>query len=638
MTVDPGTKMLAVLAQLDGRLRELAHALDSQSDNSPMPLLRSDMTPLQRRMLAQDVHRLRNAMRDVLQQHGLAPPPPCASSLQACRTILHRAFSAVEALAPGHGSDDGLLSDEAQAQVRRSLSRLLLPLEEMERALGPRDLPFETADADIEALSRIAHMHGLSEIQPALSELVRYEAVPDLVVAVLGRANAGKSSLINRLLQHDLLPVDAIPTGVAPVCIRHGVRLRGMAHIARAAPVVLTPGRVAEFASERYNPGNEKLVEHLDFEVPSPLLARGVRLLDSPAWVPGKEPPACDVGLVLIDSAASLALEEVSLVDALRASGSEAIVLLTKADRLGERDRWEVLGHVDNRLWIAPDAQPLAFLVSSTSKNEDLWGDWIARGLEHCIARRGALRESSLRRRKAWLRAAAGRGLERLARAAAKRQEAARQEGMNLIAAARRAQVDLDAEAGRLSARLVREVAHNAAELAWYGRDALLPLAPMIEMGARARAMAAKQDAERELELLAMQCADLLADTEGPVFAWRPQKMDASHFDLGAMPAIQDLPRPFFAGYGTRLLRWYLQWSLHRKQVDAGLAAVFRTYLIQLHEWRRACLERLSETFIEACDRSDGEAQGIAADIVHLQSMAGQSSGSGDEDARDAVS
>ncbi|OZI31086.1 hypothetical protein CAL29_24435 [Bordetella genomosp. 10] len=101
----------------------------------------------------------------------------------------------------------------------------------MELTFGLRDAPCHSADVDLEVLCRTVDTYSLLEIQPALSELVRHDAMRDLVVVALGLANAGKSSLINRLLQNDILPVEATPTTAVATHIIHGHQSRGIARI-----------------------------------------------------------------------------------------------------------------------------------------------------------------------------------------------------------------------------------------------------------------------------------------------------------------------------------------------------------------------------------------------------------------------
>lgn len=171
-------------------------------------------------------------------------PQPADSALQACRAILHRAIQEVEALTPRR--NDTSVSDEAGADLRRVVASLLDPLDDMQRALAPLGTPSAQDGKDLDTLRWIIRTHGLSQFDAPLSLLAERVADPSLMIAILGRTNAGKSSLINRMLGTDLLPVDAVPATSVPVRVTYGPRAHGEANFARAAPDFLTADRVRQ--------------------------------------------------------------------------------------------------------------------------------------------------------------------------------------------------------------------------------------------------------------------------------------------------------------------------------------------------------------------------------------------------------
>lgn len=628
--------LLAAFGRIDGHLRELTQAADSQALASPLSPRRADLTPLQQRMLAEGVQQLHASMDDILRRHGVAVSAAPHGAAQDCRAALHHALAAVGELTPR--SSDEHVPDDTEAELRRIAAQLLDPLEGMLRALAPRDDPAVAGDGDLDALRRIARAHSLSQFNAPLAELAERVRIQDFMIAVVGRTNAGKSSLINRLLETELLPTAATPATAVPVRVRYGPRPRGLARFADAAPDMFSSGRLAEFAAEHYNAANAKHVESLHFELPARRLAGSVCLVDTPGWSPGAVLPPCDLGVVLIDATGHLSLEETALVDALRHAGAAVLVLLGKADRLSAEDRWKVYGHVADRLWTGASARTRIFFASNTSTDASLRDDWIVRGLEPCLARREALRQASLHRKTLLLREAITRGLERrLAALTAGRTGGmdgthigrVRQEGLALIDAARQHVQTPEAEAHRQVAHLLREVAHNAAVLERHSGEALLEIAPLIGASLHARAGAVRQDMVQELRMLATRCGGLLEKARGPAFEWQSQTASAPHLDTSATPLLRELRRPWFAALGAWAVRWSVHRRLRRHPSSAELADVLVEHLSALARWRAAALADLRRAFIAHCDSALAEAERIAADLDSLRRPSPRSSGDG---------
>ncbi|MBS0318350.1 MAG: hypothetical protein JSR49_14620, partial [Proteobacteria bacterium] len=328
------------------------------------------------------------------------------------------------------------------------------------------------------------------------------------------------------------------------------------------------------------------------------------------------------------------------LIDALRRSGSAVIVLLTKADRLGERDRWEVYGHVTARLQTGVDPQVPVFFASSTSSDTTPRDDWIARGLQPFVARRETLKSVSLHHKVQRIRADIIRCLEQLSgRLSAgvlnQRIASVQREGINLVADAERRAVDPQAESRIQIDRLLREVAHNAAELSWQGDEAAMQLAAMIEASLTARADAARRDIVRKLELLAAQCGDLLAKIDGPAFAWQAQAMPLPTLDVGALVPVLEVPRPWFAGFGAWVVQWYLLRKLRRRRLPATLETLLRNHLSSLDRWRHAALSDLGHAFAGACEARLDEAAQVASDLAHLRAALRSPTDRGSDDAEE---
>jgi GTP-binding protein EngB required for normal cell division len=166
-------------------------------------------------------------------------------------------------------------------------------------------------------------------------------------VALFGRVSSGKSSLLNRIIGADVLPVGVNPITAVPTRIVYGSKPRILLTTAGQNPQALEIERVMEFVTEQQNPANKKRVERLIVEYPSEKLKEGVVLVDTPglgslASAGAAETlaylPRCDLGVVLIDAGSTLTAEDLSTLQALNEAAIQTVVLLSKADLLAADD------------------------------------------------------------------------------------------------------------------------------------------------------------------------------------------------------------------------------------------------------------------------------------------------------------
>lgn len=106
------------------------------------------------------------------------------------------------------------------------------------------------------------------------------EEVFNLVAA--GQFKRGKSSIINALLGEALLPAGVVPLTAVVTVIRSGRVLTARVELRNGQVLSIDPAALGEYVTERGNPGNVRGVERVVIEHPSPWLANGVRLVDTP--------------------------------------------------------------------------------------------------------------------------------------------------------------------------------------------------------------------------------------------------------------------------------------------------------------------------------------------------------------------
>jgi hypothetical protein len=145
------------------------------------------------------------------------------------------------------------------------------------------------ADAEVDSLLAVVQQQadGIGRVDLARTidaERRRRTLGDPALIVFAGEPNQGKSRLINSLLDRpDLLPVDGdVSTGV------HVVMQDGAPEALRVfiesseTPVPAQPDEIASYVSVRDNPANVKGVRRVELDVRSDLLARGIRLVDTP--------------------------------------------------------------------------------------------------------------------------------------------------------------------------------------------------------------------------------------------------------------------------------------------------------------------------------------------------------------------
>ena len=144
-----------------------------------------------------------------------------------------------------------------------------------------------TAADELLALAAEVAERALGDGRPDLAERVAARrdrlADPRVMVVVAGEFKAGKSSLVNALVDADVCPVDDDVATAVPTLVRFapqpGFQVRG-ADGEDDGPQPLD--RLAELATERGDPAARRGVQALEVGVPSPLLRDGLVLVDTP--------------------------------------------------------------------------------------------------------------------------------------------------------------------------------------------------------------------------------------------------------------------------------------------------------------------------------------------------------------------
>jgi GTP-binding protein EngB required for normal cell division len=363
-------RLIITCQYIDKMLREIEQVLHSATSLSPFPRYVVDITPAQARVVEDHIRRFRSQLLRALDwQHMKLEPPeiPVTRSITVDLTFIN---IAIEELRPGYMRGCGAVPEDAVNELNGVVHELRSLAGSMERYLRQelgtnlesRLKKLEETGYDVALLRLIEQLitrHGLVEFRSRIDSLASRLEDNNLEVALFGRVSSGKSSLLNALLNTDVLPVGINPITAVPTKLRYGATLRADVAYGHGREETVTLEELAKLVSEQGNPGNLRNVVRAVVEVPSPRLKKGIVLVDTPglgslarrgaaetlAYL-----PSCDLALLLIDAGTALNEEDIGTLRLLYEGGIPAIVLLSKADLLAEGDLHRVTGYIQEQL------------------------------------------------------------------------------------------------------------------------------------------------------------------------------------------------------------------------------------------------------------------------------------------------
>ena len=207
-------------------------------------------------------------------------------------------------------------------------------------------------DAALNRLAELATEFEAEHIASTARSIAERVAEGRFYVACIGQFKRGKSTLLNALIGHSVLPTAVVPVTAVPTIIRHGKRLSARVRFQNAEWTDIPVSAVEEYVSEEKNPENTKGVAGVEIFVPSPLLETGMCFVDTPgvgsvfagntaatqAFI-----PHIDAAIVVIGTDPPLSGDELQLVEAVSREVHDLVFVLNKADRADAAERFAAL-------------------------------------------------------------------------------------------------------------------------------------------------------------------------------------------------------------------------------------------------------------------------------------------------------
>lgn len=187
---------------------------------------------------------------------------------------------------------------------------------------------------------------GLGSQTDELVRLCGLLEAPQVVVAVVGDAKQGKTSVVNGLLGGVVLPTSddlgtTVPTvvhhylGDSQVTVTVTGRVGGSV-VSRAVEPEALPSLATSFGNEL----NRLRLARVTVGVASPFLARGIVVVDLPprSFGVGRDPggltTVADLVVLVVEAGRTLSVGEIEALERFAARGVEAVVVVAKLDQL----------------------------------------------------------------------------------------------------------------------------------------------------------------------------------------------------------------------------------------------------------------------------------------------------------------
>lgn len=233
------------------------------------------------------------------------------------------------------------LPNETQAELHKEITEYNtqnLSLPEIKTDLAN----WGDIDDDLQALVREAYSYNNQTLNNIANDVCTLAEDPLQRIVFAGSFNSGKSSLINRLLNQDILPTEAIPTTPALTHVLYGDKPNIVVRYTDAS-YYCTPD-----ISELKSKSCREKVDEITAQLPHTLLRNGVTIVDTAGLQDAEHtalsydelPKALCLVFVKDITIGSLDRDERTFLSQVKSNLSEnqLIIVLNKADKLSEEE------------------------------------------------------------------------------------------------------------------------------------------------------------------------------------------------------------------------------------------------------------------------------------------------------------
>jgi GTP-binding protein EngB required for normal cell division len=238
----------------------------------------------------------------------------------------------------------------------------------------------ESTPTLLQQVSDLAVQWDRPDVAAVLTHARSLSADPVATVVVAGETKRGKSRFVNALVSASVCPVDADVASNAYLAVSYGQTPTARVFTEEQPNgMAIELSDIPTWTSELGNPGNIRRVKLAEANVPAPLLASGIRLIDTPGvgglvaahrQVTLAALSVADALLFVVDAEAPISRPECDFLTEAAKRVNSVILVLTKADLYSN---WEQIFDEDKELLAARDTRfnAIPFVAVSSAEKED---------------------------------------------------------------------------------------------------------------------------------------------------------------------------------------------------------------------------------------------------------------------------
>ena len=223
-------------------------------------------------------------------------------------------------------------------------------------------------------------------------------------LAVVGQFKRGKSSLMNAIIGRDILPTGVLPLTSAITVLKYGPRekltiFRDGVSYPQEVPI----SKIAEYVTEKGNPGNAKKVERAFLELPVQFLRRGLEFVDTPGIGSAIEAntattygflPQSDAVIFVTSVDTPITRVETEFLQSIQEHVRKVFFVVNKIDLAADDERQEIMEFIfetlrrqvrAEELRIYPVSSTMA-LASTLAGKEDGYGKSGVKALQEALS------------------------------------------------------------------------------------------------------------------------------------------------------------------------------------------------------------------------------------------------------------
>ena len=205
----------------------------------------------------------------------------------------------------------------------------------------------------IQNLKQIAEDSNQKTLVKELETLFLKHREERFYVAILGLFKRGKSSIINALLNQEVLPSAVIPVTSIITLIEHSDRTAAEIYFSNGDILPADISRIDDYVSEEKNPENEKGIDFVKIFHPAAIL-KNMLLVDTPgigSVLPHNSEttqsfiPKIDTALYVLSADIPITQTDIDFIKELKQEVPKLLFVLNKMDLLNETDLQKMIHH-----------------------------------------------------------------------------------------------------------------------------------------------------------------------------------------------------------------------------------------------------------------------------------------------------